>query len=267
MTKTNDLSVSFSGSGFLIFAHCGAACALEDLGKNIREVSGSSGGSIISSLLAIGLTSEQIRHLAFSTDLTKFITFDPTALFSRGLCYGDRLNNWLRQTLGPTTFAQAKIPTRILATDLEAGGIFCFSPETTPNALLAEACRCSASVPFVYVPAQYNGRIYLDGGMCDNLPLNFLTLPDTQRIALQVQSGSSAASVSSLLDFSKQMINTMLSASEQNMVAFGKATGTEIIPINASDFGFLNTNLTLAQKQTLFQRGYDAVTAFYSAAS
>ena len=265
--NNKDVSVSFSGSGFLIFAHCGAACALEDAGLTIREVSGSSGGSIIASFLALGFSSARIKELAFKTDLSHFITFDPMALFSRGICWGKHLTDWLKTTLGGATFADIAMPVKVLTTDLAAGKIFLFSKETTPEASLAQACRCSASVPLVYVPANYKGKLCLDAGMCDNLPVNFLTNPNTEKLAIQIQSGSSAATVDSLLDFCKQMVNTMLSSSEANLAAWGQSTGTHIIQVNASEFGFLNTSLTLAQKHTLFQRGYDAVTAFLRATS
>ena len=264
MTETNDISVSFSGSGFLIFAHCGAACALEDLGKNIREVSGSSGGSLISSFLALGFSAAEIRDLAFKTDLSNFITIDPTALFSWGICWGQHLEDWLKTTLGKSTFTDIEMPIKILTTDLAAREIFVFSRQTAPLATLAEACRCSSSVPFIYVPAKYEGMICVDAGLMDNLPLNVLSLTGTQKIALQVQSGSASASVRSLLGFTKQVISAMLASSEDALAAWGRATGTAVIPIDAREFDFLNTGLTLAQKQTLFQRGYDAVTTFYS---
>lgn len=48
-----------------------------------------------------------------------------------------------------------------------------FNYEDTPHAEVAQAVRISASIPFVFKRARYLGQYYIDGGVTQNLPLDF----------------------------------------------------------------------------------------------
>ena len=57
-------------------------------------------------------------------------------------------------------------------------------------------------------------------------------------------------------------IETMLTANEGNIVAWQNHTGAHIIPVDANPYNFLNHQLTVAQKNDLFTRGYNAAIKF-----
>ena len=46
------------------------------------------------------------------------------------------------------------------------------SNNTHPNLLLYKAITMSSAFPFVFKPIEYNGEYYIDGGLCNNFPLN-----------------------------------------------------------------------------------------------
>jgi hypothetical protein len=54
----------------------------------------------------------------------------------------------------------------------------------------------------------------------------------------------------------------MLNSNEGNLVAWAKQTGATIIPVDARPYGFLDADLTLAERGDLFDRGYRAVQAY-----
>ena len=56
-------ALCFSGGGIKAFAHIGALKALEELGINIKYLSGTSTGSAIAALYAMGYTPQEIEQI------------------------------------------------------------------------------------------------------------------------------------------------------------------------------------------------------------
>ena len=56
-------ALCFSGGGIKAFAHIGALKALEELGIQIKYISGTSTGSAIAALYAMGCTPEEIKQI------------------------------------------------------------------------------------------------------------------------------------------------------------------------------------------------------------
>lgn len=253
------ISIALSGSGFLAPILAGSICSILDLKIAITEIAGTSGGSIVAALVAMGLSSDQIKQIALSKLPSGIASIEYFAVFSQGLNKGNILHSWLKSIMGSTTFKTAKIPVTIMATDINKGHSVEFSVETTPDVLLADACRASASVPFFYTPFILEGVKLVDGGMCCNIPVDKLTVNSTKRIGIEVIDGTPVGNTDSLLDLAKQSVSTMLSSNEDNLIAWGKQTGAEIIPVNAIPYGFLDADLPDVDKMILFNRGYTTV--------
>src|SRR5690606_13917092 len=84
---------------------------------------------------------------------------------------GQRLNELLRKLTLPvaTVHDFDALPTRFraIATDLESGERVVIS-----SGDLTTAMRASLSVPGVFVPVEREGRLLVDGGLADNLPVD-----------------------------------------------------------------------------------------------
>ena len=253
-------AVAFSGSGFLAPAHAGAAAALIDHGYQFADLAGTSGGSIIAALLAIGKTMADLRSIALTTDFKPL--FRPSMgsiLTLSAYCNGNALLDWLEAELGETTFLSADLPVTIVATDLRTQGPFIFSPQTTPDVRLSFACRCSASVPFGYLPVTYEGALLVDGGVANNIPVDKLVGPT--KIGIDIVDTQSQ-DLDTPLDIAGALISTMLTTNESARIALGEVTGATIVKVPALGYGFMNTALTAAQKLALFRSGYDATNAY-----
>ena len=250
--------LALSGSGYLAPIHVGAICAILDSGIEIVEIAGTSGGSIAAALVATGKTSQQMKNIAMEPLPADILAFNLRALFSNGYCTGDVMHQWLLDVIGNCTFKDAKIPVHIIATDIKAGTAFEFDQAFTPDVFLYDACRASASIPFIYSPAKVDSVTYLDGGMCENLPVKYLIEDSIPRMAIRVMSGNSTGKIDTILDYAGQCINTLLDADEDNLAAWARETKATVIPVDASPYSFLNCTMTLEQKLDLFKRGYDA---------
>ncbi len=91
--------------------------------------------------------------------------------FPKGLIQGQKLQETLRQLTLPfsnsTDFDLLPTPFRAVATDLETG-----SAVVMDKGDLAIAMRASISAPGVFAPVESQGRLLVDGGLAENLPIS-----------------------------------------------------------------------------------------------
>jgi NTE family protein len=187
-----------SGGGARGMAHIGVLKVLEDLKIPIDCIAGTSMGAIVGGLYASGMTVAQIdstmrsvdwqeafrdapprRDLAFrrKQDDRNFLVKLPLGLkhgkvlLPKGFIQGQKLQETLRQLTLPfsntTDFDLLPTPFRAVATDLETGNAVLMDKGD-----LAIAMRASMSAPGVFAPVELNGRLLVDGGLAENLPIN-----------------------------------------------------------------------------------------------
>lgn len=99
----------FEGGGIKAFAFAGAIKVMEDYGYSWRNIAGTSGGSIIAALLAVGYNSHDIKSIMEETDFKKitdsskfplpFIGNIVNLLFKNGIYKGDYLKTWVNNLL------------------------------------------------------------------------------------------------------------------------------------------------------------------------
>jgi NTE family protein len=187
-----------SGGGARGMAHIGVLKVLEDLKIPIDCIAGTSMGAIVGGLYASGMTAQQInstmrsvdwqeafrdapprRDLAFrrKQDDRNFLVRLPLGLkrgkilLPKGFIQGQKLQETLRQLTLPfsnsTDFDLLPTPFRAVATDLETGNAVLMDKGD-----LAIAMRASMSAPGVFAPVEVDGRLLVDGGLAENLPIN-----------------------------------------------------------------------------------------------
>lgn len=261
--------LAFSGSGFLAGIHAGAASALMDCGYKIIEVAGTSGGSIVAAAVALGMNKDELRSLAVDSDMSVLLRFTPTAVFSKSpsYCNGRSLLEWLERQFDGALLSQVKIPLKILATDVGAGESYEFN--SSMNVSIALACRASSAVPLVYAPVTFKGKTLVDGGVCNNIPvdhlqvdLNFKKIP---RIGVAVDEPDTF-DVAPIWRYAASLVKLLLAANENNIIHIESSTGAKILPVSAGGAGFLNTRLPTEVRQKLYADGYGAMKRYLVAA-
>lgn len=146
-------------------AHVGVLEELEAAGIPIDLIVGCSAGSIVGALYADNPNASEIRSAVWKIKTDSFLDID--LLRCRyGLSQGNTLRNVLNEYLGAGAFEQLKIPLIVVASDLYTG-------ELVPigSGDLIKAVQASCSIPFVFVPCEHMGRVLVDGGIINPVPV------------------------------------------------------------------------------------------------
>ena len=187
-----------SGGGARGFAHIGVLRVLRELRVPIDVVTGTSMGSIIGGLYAAGYTDEELDKVVRGTDWDAIFNNRPPRneldwrrkeddyknlsnfelgivdgglTLPRGLAGTQQLEFFLRSLSAPgkriRNLDQLPVPFATIGTDLESGKRVLLQKDIS----LSTAMRASMSVPGVFPPVEVGGRLLVDGGVVDNLPV------------------------------------------------------------------------------------------------
>jgi NTE family protein len=187
-----------SGGGARGAAHVGVLKVLDEMKVPIDAIAGTSMGAVVGGLYASGMTAAEIEKLISSVNWQDaFQDRPPRAelgfrrkqddrnflvryslgvnekgfVLPRGLVQGQKLEQVLRNAALPVAdvqdFDKLPIAFRAVATDLETG-----ERALMGSGDLVTAMRASMSAPGVFSPAPRDGRLLVDGGLTDNLPID-----------------------------------------------------------------------------------------------
>jgi NTE family protein len=147
-------------------AHIGVLRAIEEAGIHVDVVAGSSIGALIGAVFVAGnLERLAADFLAFDWKRVALL-LDP--VFPRtGLIDGKKVANFLRTYAPCANIENLSIPFRAVATDLANG-----EEVTIGTGDLVEAVRASIAVPGLLTPARSDGRILVDGGLVNPVPVS-----------------------------------------------------------------------------------------------
>lgn len=187
--------IVFSGGGIKGISYCGALDILNklDILGNIKGFAGTSAGSIVAALLAIGYTTDEITDIMTKLDLTEMVD-GHTSYFREGLnlaqTYGmvpgsyvyDFLGSLIEKKTGfedytiQQLFDDKKIKLVIVATDMSTSQSRYFYPnspvEFDSTIPIRKAIRTSISIPFLFEPILHLNNYHVDGGVLDNYPIH-----------------------------------------------------------------------------------------------
>lgn len=187
-----------SGGGARGFAHIGALKALEELHIPVDVLAATSMGAMVGGGYAAGYDADAIGEITLSVDWTRMFALradrellrwkakedDRRGLSSTELALsGDgvllpkemvpaqELDIFLGRVTQPVSglrdLSRLSIPFAALATNLETGERVVLQKDVT----LAVAMRASMSIPGAYAPVEHAGKLLVDGGLVDNLPI------------------------------------------------------------------------------------------------
>jgi len=188
-----------SGGAARGLAHIGVLKALEEQGVRIDAIAGTSMGAVIGGLYASGYTVAELEQLARTLDWRQVLSDDPPRpdvpfrrkqddrdfLVKRKLSFRDDgslglplgviqgqnlallLERLLVHVSDTRDFDRLPIPFRAVATDIANDQKVIFRSGHLPQAI-----RASMSIPAVFAPVEIEGRLLVDGGMVDNIPMD-----------------------------------------------------------------------------------------------
>ena len=178
-------------------AQLGALRVIEESGIKIDYISGTSMGAVIGAMYAMGYTVDEIEYYLAKVDWDQLLSneiprnrlpylnrddekyilnidieegqFKLPKAFNYGHYMLKILSYLTMRDHDVTNFEELPIPFLCLATDLETGESVVFDKGN-----LTDALRASVAYPSMFSPYEINGRLYVDGGVRNNLPIAVL---------------------------------------------------------------------------------------------
>ena len=285
------IGLVLSGGGARGVAHIGVLKVLEEQHVPIDAIAGTSMGAVVGGLYASGLSAREIESIMTSLnwqaafrdlppreDLTlrrkqedqNFLVKFPLGirggkvLLPKGLIQGQRLNQILRRLTLPvariTNFDELPTPFRALATDLETG-----EAVKMDSGDLTSAMRASMSAPGVFAPVERDGRLLVDGGISENLPVDIARAMGVD-ILIVVDVGSpllTREKLNSVPVISNQMIAILIQRNSRQQLEKLKAQDVLIAPAlgDTSSFDFGNVKRVIAVGERAARASVDRLAA------
>lgn len=257
-----------SGGGARGAAHVGVLKVLEQLHVPIDAIAGTSMGAVVGGLYASGLSARDVEKILTSLnwqaafrdsppreDLTlrrkqedeNFLVRFPLGVHGhkivlpKGLIEGQGLSQMLRRLTLPvariTSFDDLPTRFRAVATDLENG-----EEVVLDSGDLTSAMRASMSAPGIFSPVERRGRVLVDGGISDNVPVDVARAMGVD-LVIVVDVGSPLQERSKLTDvtaISNQMLAILLRRNAERQLATLNPRDILIEPAlgDASSFDF-----------------------------
>lgn len=164
--ENKKIGLALGGGAVLGAAHIGVLKALEKSDISISYVAGTSIGALISAFLAFGKGWEEIREVV--KDLN-WLDISGISLSQFGLLSNKKLGRIIIENLGDVSFDEALIPLAMVATDISTGEKVVLKTGSVATAVMASTC-----IPGIFVPVEINGKILVDGGIVENVPVTTL---------------------------------------------------------------------------------------------
>lgn len=167
MAQSNKPTVALvlGSGGARGLAHIGAIEALEERGYTISSISGCSMGSIIAGMYCAGKLQEA-KQWFLSVDRQRILQLTDFSITGNSLVKGKKVINALQEIVPECRIESLPIPLTLVASDLLTTDEVVFRTGS-----LFEAIRASISIPLFFQPVQWQGRLLVDGGILNPLPL------------------------------------------------------------------------------------------------
>jgi len=186
------IGIALGEGGERLFVHIGVLKALEKEGIEIDCIAGTSAGAIVGGLYALWKDTNKVEKFLLDFDFTRFYNYQIKDIELRdigesifllffwelgkdkiepgwllGLMDGKEIRNEIDRLTNWATFEHdLKIPFKTLATDLVKGEKVIFEQGRISNAIAA-----SLSIPGTFRPFEWEGKILVDGGIVEVVPI------------------------------------------------------------------------------------------------
>ena len=164
--KKEKIGLALGGGAVLGAAHIGALQALHEHGLKISAISGTSIGAVIAALYAFGKTPDEIKEIALNTNWKNLSSLSLSRL---GVLSNEKIGELITDNFGDVEFSDAKMPLNMVATDISTGEKVLLSSGSVKEAVMASCC-----LPGLFIPVEIDGRLLVDGGLVENVPVQAL---------------------------------------------------------------------------------------------
>ncbi|MGZ6804028.1 MAG: MFS transporter [Nocardioidaceae bacterium] len=183
------LGLVLGGGGARAFAHLGVLEVLEDAGVPVDRVAGTSVGAAVAALWATGRDAAEVDAWVYEYFVRRSPLGDWT-LPRTGLVRGRRTVSAIERAMDGRLFEELPRELRCVSVDLLARERFVHS-----RGPVSDAVAASLRLPGLYPPYPLDGRLHVDGGVLDNLPVTALQdAPEGPVVAVSISFGGGGGS-------------------------------------------------------------------------
>lgn len=299
----------FSGGGIKGIAYCGALNILEkkhmlrnnDGSHKIVGFAGTSAGSIIAALLAVGYKPCEIKKIMKKMEMRDLVD-DKVGILRDGIHlignYGTAPGNYVLDFMGELIeaktgdkdytidqlYAKDGIKLVTVGTNVNMCASKYFYPNDGSGISIRKAVRISMSIPYLFEPVLHDGDYYVDGGMLDNFPLHVfdgeypgdirarsgLCAQNSRVLGLQILTDDGAdeggtlnkrEDIDNLLQFSFALIKTFMVENDRRMLT--PANQKRTVRIITPEYSTSNFAITKDDKKILMERGTTHCTNYF----
>ncbi len=188
------------------FAHVGVIRVLEQEKIPVDMVVGTSVGSLIGAIWASDQNSFELEWAAFQLEKDHLLDYGLlTAVLGMGLAKGEKLEAFVTSHVKVKNIEELKIPFAAVATDLNWG-----EEVVLDRGPVARAVRASSAIPGVFQPVTHMGKLLVDGGVVDNIPVSVARKKGADVVvAVDISENLGNTRITNLVDVLVQAIDIM----------------------------------------------------------
>ena len=235
------IGLSLSGGVARGMAHIGLIKAFEEIGIEPNVLAGTSAGSIVAVFYAAGFSADEMFEIIKDTKLLNVLS---PGFSIKGLGDLTFLKNLVRNNISHSNLQELPKQTFVCATNLSEGKVEYLNEGPIDLTLMA-----SCSIPLLLKPTTLNEKIYVDGGMIDNMPIEPLKNTCEKIISVNVNPHNFSANPQNVFSIGQRCFDLTVwrNCWEQAEKSDLFIDLTEAANFNIYDFG---------KAQNLFDAGY-----------
>jgi len=266
------LGIALSGGGIRGIAHAGVLKALEDNNIKIDIIGGTSAGSLIASLYAMGYSPYYI-YILFKRYSKELVEINSGAIISRiinkksplrGLKSGKNLEviyNKIAYKKGIKKVSQIQMPIVIPTVDIRNSKEYVITnniPQDAPDKsqyitdiTIGKAVRASSSFPAVFSPCEFGEHAFMDGGVLDNIPIYEVRKQGADKVIAVKFDADPIKDDSNIMDIVMKTIDIMGNKISEESLEMSDL----VLSVYTDKVGLLDTN----KLDSCYKYGYECV--------
>jgi NTE family protein len=239
--KEQKIGLALGGGAVLGAAHIGVLKAIDELGIEIDYISGTSIGAFVAGLYANGLGWRDIQALS---ETLNWLDVSGLSFSNMGLLSNRKMGELIREKIGDVNLEDSDIPIAMIAADIET-----LEKVVLTKGSVAKAAMASTCVPGVFAPVEIDGRLLVDGGIVENVPISPLEAMGAEIIiAVDLNSEHKNKRPSNILEV---LLRTFIATSE-TATQFQTRKADILITPDLSEFNVVEID----QSPDLIEKGY-----------
>ncbi len=240
-----------------IYSLIGSLKALESKLIDVKEISGSSAGSILALLLALGMSVDEILEVSLSLNIPDFVKLRIGSFFNKfGFVDLGPIREKLVEVCGcDPTFDELEMKIYVSAYCLNSSSTEYFSKDTHPDMKVIDAVCMSMAIPLIFACGRDEGKTYIDGGTQEQYPMTpFLGKKPHEVTCIKLKMDRVYQEE---INNPRQFVESLIRSTLTNRVEYSEYT--KMIEINVADTNIFDFNMPYEDKVKLYNIGYSTI--------